>query len=103
MGDIFDEYDASEAVRPATGAPVLDGSMTVADFNERFEATLDDTDYNTLGGYVFGELGKLPKRGDKVVVQGRTLEVVEMDGRRVKSLRVVAEDSTAEPQKRERN
>ncbi len=103
VGDIFDEYDASEAVRPATGAPVLDGSMTVADFNERFEATLDDTDYNTLGGYVFGELGKLPKRGDKVVVQGRTLEVVEMDGRRVKSLRVVAEDSTAEPQKRERN
>ncbi len=103
VGDIFDEYDASEAVRPATSAPVLDGSMTVADFNERFEATLDDTDYNTLGGYVFGELGKLPKRGDKVVVQGRTLEVVEMDGRRVKSLRVVAEDSTAEPQKRERN
>ncbi len=103
VGDIFDEYDASEAVRPATGAPVLDGSMTVADFNERFEATLDDTDYNTLGGYVFGELGKLPKRGDKVVVQGRTLEVVEMDGRRVKSLRVVAEDSTAEPLKRERN
>ena len=89
VGDIYDEYDASEALRPAEGAPVLDGSMTVADFNERFETTLDDTDYNTLGGYVFGELGRLPKRGDRVIVEGRTLEVVEMDGRRVKSLRLV--------------
>ncbi|HEU4799667.1 MAG TPA: hemolysin family protein [Gemmatimonadales bacterium] len=103
VGDIFDEYDASEALRQVEGAPLLDGSMTVADFNERFEATLDETDYNTLGGFVFGELGRLPRRGDKVVVQGRTLEVVEMDGRRVKSLRLVADDPTAELQKRERN
>jgi CBS domain containing-hemolysin-like protein len=89
VGDIFDEYDASEALRPADGAPVLDGAMTVADFNERFETTLDDTDYNTLGGFVFGELGRLPRRGDRVIVEGKTLEVVEMDGRRVKSLRLV--------------
>lgn len=96
VGDIFDEYDESEALRSVEGAPVLDGSMTVADFNERFDATLDETDYNTLGGFVFGELGRLPRRGDRVVVQGRTLEVVEMDGRRVKSLRVVA-DTGATP------
>ena len=96
VGDIFDEYDESEALRSVEGAPVLDGSMTVADFNERFDATLDETDYNTLGGFVFGELGRLPRRGDRVVVQGRTLEVVEMDGRRVKSLRVVA-DAGATP------
>jgi CBS domain containing-hemolysin-like protein len=95
VGDIFDEYDALEALRPAEGAPVLDGSMTVADFNERFDATLDEADYNTLGGFVFGELGRLPRRGDRVVVQGRTLEVVEMDGRRVKSLRVVADAGAA--------
>ncbi|MFL5517822.1 MAG: transporter associated domain-containing protein, partial [Gemmatimonadales bacterium] len=45
-------------------------------------------DYTTMGGYVFGQLGRLPRVGDRVAVGSFTLEVVEMDGRRVKTLRL---------------
>ena len=50
--------------------------------------SLDDTDYTTIGGYVFGQLGRLPRPGDRVKAGAHALEVVEMEGRRVKSLRL---------------
>jgi CBS domain containing-hemolysin-like protein len=62
--------------------------MPITEFNTKFDAALDDTDYTTLGGYVFGQLGRLPRPGDRVTVGPHTFEVVEMDGRRVKSLRL---------------
>ena len=63
--------------------------MTIGDFNSEYDTSLDDAEYTTVGGYLFGELGRLPKAGDRVVVQGRTFEIAEMDGRRVKSVRFV--------------
>jgi CBS domain containing-hemolysin-like protein len=66
----------------------LDGAMPITEFNSQYDAALDDTDYTTLGGYVFGQLGRLPRPGDRVTVGPHTFEVVEMDGRRVKSLRL---------------
>ncbi len=90
VGPIYDEYDPQD--RPATGdgAARLDGAMPITEFNSRHDATLDDTDYTTLGGYVFGQLGRLPRPGDRVTVGPHGFEVVEMDGRRVKSLRLHA-------------
>jgi len=61
--------------------------MPITEFNSKFDASLDDTDYTTLGGYVFGQLGRLPRPGDRVTAGPHTFEVTEMDGRRVKSLR----------------
>ena len=57
--------------------------MPITEFNTQYDAALDDTDYTTLGGYVFGQLGRLPRPGDRVTVGPHTFEVVEMDGRRV--------------------
>jgi CBS domain containing-hemolysin-like protein len=88
VGPIYDEYDPQDKVRPAGGAPQLDGAMPITDFNGEYEASLDDTDYTTIGGYVFGQLGRLPRVGDRVPAGAHLLEVTEMDGRRVKSLRV---------------
>jgi len=88
VGPIFDEYDPLD--RPAAGdsAARLDGALPITEFNTKYDASLDDTDYTTLGGYVFGQLGRLPRPGDRVTVMPHTFEVVEMDGRRVKSLRL---------------
>ena len=72
----------------ADGATRLDGALPISDFNAEFEASIDDTDYTTVGGYVFGQLGRLPRPGDRVTVGPHILEVVEMDGRRVKTLRL---------------
>ena len=90
VGPIYDEHDAP-TVSPgeAAGAPVLDGSMTIGEFNEAHTASLDDTHYTTLGGFLFGQLGRLPRVGDRVTGGGRTFEIVEMEGRRVKSVRLV--------------
>jgi CBS domain containing-hemolysin-like protein len=88
VGDIFDEYDRLERPVPAAeGAPLLDGATSISDFNADHELQLDDTDYTTIGGYLFGQLGRLPRQGDRVSAGKDAFEIVEMDGRRVKSVR----------------
>jgi len=67
---------------------VLDGAMPITEFNSEYDADLSDADYTTLGGYLFGHLGRLPRVGDRVVVGPFTFEILEMDGRRVKAIRL---------------
>ncbi len=90
VGDIFDEHDRALTPEIAEGAPLLEGGMPISEFNTRFDATIDDTDYTTIGGYVFGELGRLPRPGDRVSAGTMLLEVAAMDGRRVDTLRILA-------------
>jgi CBS domain containing-hemolysin-like protein len=97
VGPIYDEYDPQEA-RARVGGAVIDGAMPISDFNSEYGESLDDTDYTTIGGYVFGQLGRLPRAGDRVKAGGHTLEVVEMEGRRVKSLRLHQAGPDAKPQ-----
>jgi CBS domain containing-hemolysin-like protein len=88
VGPIFDEYDPLDRINTGDGAPTLDGSMSISEFNTEVGANLDDTDYTTIGGYIFGQLGRLPRPGDRVSVGPFTFEVVEMEGRRVKTIRL---------------
>jgi CBS domain containing-hemolysin-like protein len=90
VGPIYDEYDPQDRAGPSDGAPRLDGSMPISEFNTQFGAALDDTDYTTIGGYIFGQLGRLPRPGDRVTVGPFTFEVIEMEGRRVKAVRLHA-------------
>jgi len=91
VGQIYDEYDRAEpGVRPSTvgPTPIIPGAMEVSDVNRVYGLKIDDTDYTTIGGVVFGTLGRLPKTGDRVELSGATFEVVEMEGRRVGKVRV---------------
>ena len=102
VGPIYDEHDPQDRTGPDEGGPRLDGSMPISEFNSQYGASLDDTDYTTLGGYIFGHLGRLPRVGDRVTVGPFTFEVIEMDGRRVKTVRLHAAkpeevDATAKP------
>jgi CBS domain containing-hemolysin-like protein len=92
VGQIYDEYDRPTAeLRAAPGGtvPVLSGATPVREVNEAYGLALDEKDYTTIGGYVFGALGRLPKVGDRVAVKGAVFEIVEMDGRRVGTLRLL--------------
>ena len=92
VGQIYDEYDrpSGEARGTPTGtAPVITGSTPIREVNVAFGLELDEQDYTTIGGFLFGALGRLPKPGDQVAVKGAVFEIVEMDGRRVGSVRVV--------------
>ena len=88
VGEIYDEHDlVRHPVRPAgDGTTMLDGAMPLADFNDRFDADLDLTEYTTLGGFLFGQLGRLPKVGDRVTVDHRTFVIAAMQGKRVASV-----------------
>lgn len=96
VGQIYDEYDRPEAVPQTTteAGALIPGATEIREVNERHGLVLDDTDYTTLGGLLFGELGRLPKVGDTVSVLGLSgpggvFEIVEMDGRRVGKARLV--------------
>jgi magnesium and cobalt exporter, CNNM family len=91
VGQIYDEYDRADSTAPGAAgaeAPLVPGSSEIGDVNRQYGLQLDDTDYTTVGGVVFGQLGRLPKVGDRVEIAGATLEVVEMDGRRVGRVRI---------------
>jgi magnesium and cobalt exporter, CNNM family len=98
VGPIYDEYDPQDKSAPRAGGPLLDGAMPISDFNTEYDEALDDTEYNTIGGYVFGQIGRLPRAGDRVPIGTRTLEVVDMDGRRVRTLRLHTPKAEAEAQ-----
>lgn len=90
VGDIYDEYDDAAPTPAPKGVRMVDGGLAIHDFNVAYDASIDDTDYSTIGGYVFGELGRLPKVGDRVTAEKLVLEVADMEGRRVRNLLVVS-------------
>jgi putative hemolysin len=90
VGPIVDEFDAAERPAPASGAPLLDGAMPISQFNSEYDESLSDVDYTTIGGWIFGQLGRLPRVGDRLTAGSHTLEVAEMEGRRVKRVRLAA-------------
>ncbi len=91
VGEILDEYDPVEQAAQALddGSATLDGATPLSDFNDQFEAELDDSDYTTLGGFLFGQLGRLPKEGDRVTAGHHLFEITRMAGRRVDRVTVI--------------
>jgi CBS domain containing-hemolysin-like protein len=92
VGEILDEYDTPEdaeaPLHTKAGETLVPGSTHIGELNEHFGLTIPDEDYTTIGGYVFGVLGRLPIVGDRVIAGGATFTVREMDGRRIESLSV---------------
>jgi CBS domain containing-hemolysin-like protein len=89
VGEILDEYDETvEARVPSVlgGETLVAGAANVREVNETFGLSVPEEDYTTLGGYVFGVLGRLPLVGDRVSGGGATFVVRTMDGRRIETL-----------------
>ena len=89
VGEILDEYDETTELRAplaADGLRLVPGARSIRDVNADFELTVPEADYTTIGGYVFGALGRLPVVGDRITGGGATFTVREMDGRRIEML-----------------
>ncbi len=92
VGSLRDEFERErepEVQHLPDGSTLLSGLTLISDVNEMFRLDLDDREYDTIGGYIFGTLGRLPKPGDVVPVKGYDLRVERMDGRRVDRVRVI--------------
>jgi len=99
FGEIQDEESEEKSIVTVdrAGTYVVNAGMDVEDFVEETGLELPEGDYHTVGGFVFHELGRLPRRGDKVMWNGNQFIVRTMDGRRVAKLQVkVASPPTAQ-------
>jgi putative hemolysin len=88
VGEIQDEYDVEEPmiVQLSPDEARIDGRVDVDELTEIFDIpiALEDADeYDTLGGLIFHRLGKVPRPGDEVRLNGLKLTVETTDGRRV--------------------
>jgi putative hemolysin len=86
VGEIQDEHEVElpdfEVV--GDGEHRVAGAALVWEVNDRFGLELPDDLYDTIGGYIFGHLGRVPRVGDEIEVDGGSrFRVIEMDGRRV--------------------
>jgi magnesium and cobalt transporter len=92
VGDIEDEYDFDEAhdnIIPEPGGRFRVKALTqIADFNAAFHTKFADATANTIGGLVIAHLGRLPKRGENVTIEGLRFQVLRADSRRVYTLLV---------------
>ena len=90
VGEIQDEHEEDEPpdFRDVGGGVTrIWGGVTLRDVNERLELDLPEDDFETIGGFVFGSLNRIPVTGDEVAVGRGTFRVVRMRGRRVEFLR----------------
>src|SRR5262252_9366362 len=92
VGDIEDEYDfdeASDNVLPEQGGRYRVKALTqIADLNAALNARFSDDSSDTVGGLVIAQLGRLPKRGESVLIEGLRFNVLRADSRRVYTLLV---------------
>ena len=92
VGDITDEHDLEEdqyiTYSEDDRYALVKGFTPIEDFNEFFDAKLEDGEFDTIGGLVTNLFGRVPKRGDQVSQQAFTFEVVRADSRRLHLLKV---------------
>jgi CBS domain containing-hemolysin-like protein len=102
VGEIEDETDPRAAAlrRLANGDWFVRGHVSLGDLADAgIELPVDTETYNSVGGYVFGELGRLPKRGDSIATNGYTIRVEAVRENRIEAVRISgsSDDSVRTP------
>jgi Mg2+/Co2+ transporter CorC len=95
------EFSVRDMLRPAVFVPEngrfrVKAVTEIADFNARFGTDFPDDDHDTMGGLVLASFGRLPKRGETVVIGGFGFQVLRADSRKILSLLV---ERRASPEK----
>jgi magnesium and cobalt transporter len=99
VGEIVDEFDLPDTAirRLGRGRIRVEGSFPIEEFNDRFGKALPREDYHTIGGFMFGELGRAPRVGDVVGYDGVRFEVRSTDGPRIREVDVTFAGAEREP------
>ena len=100
IGDIKDEYDVEAPTRELSpiGEVTVDGLLNRDDFEDQTSIELPEGPFETIAGFIVSQLGQLPQVGDTVDLGSHECEVIELDGRRVARVRVVAHEIIGEEQ-----
>jgi putative hemolysin len=99
VGDIQDEYDLHEESEYVQNSPdeyTVDASINLTDFNDLLEVELPNDDSDTLGGFIFTQLGRVPEVGERVEYENLLMRVESLDGRRIRKVHVTRKPRPAE-------
>jgi magnesium and cobalt transporter len=92
VGDIEDEYDFDETeaniLLDRNGLYRVKAQTSIEDFNATFGTTFSDEEYDTIGGLLLSRFGRLPKRGEEIVLDRLRFRVLRADSRRLHSILV---------------
>jgi putative hemolysin len=90
VGDIRDEYDQEENLYEQINPNeyIVDAKMSIGEFDELMDTNLENEDYDTLGGFLYAQLDKIPVVDDTITVGELTFTVLATRGRRITKVRV---------------
>ncbi len=91
VGEIQDEFDPEEVLieRVSESEVVVDALMTLDEVNDELSINLEAEDVDTLGGYIYARLGRVPVQGDVIDAEATQLVVEEIEGNRINKVRIV--------------
>lgn len=95
IGDIQDEYDREELLYERVGENeyIIDAKISIDDFNEIMDTEIEAEDFDTLGGFVYSQLDKVPSVGDQVQYDGLDITVLSTKGRRITKVKIVQHET----------
>ncbi len=99
VGEIRDEYDQGEewmVQKVSDTEYIFMGRVSLDDFNDALGTELVTDQTDTLGGYFYSRMGRVPMEGDQLFYDGWRLTVEEVQGRRVGRIRVIKTESPVE-------
>ena len=99
VGEIQDEYDfdeQEELIPLAENTYSVDARMSLIDFNEQLETQIESENADTIGGFIFDHLGRVPDQDNQFSYQGLTFTIVEADERRIHRIRIQRLKDTTE-------
>ena len=102
VGEIQDEFDEEEPMKVIVreGEAILDGRADIDEMGELIDPALeleDDEEYDTVGGFVYHRIGRVPVVGDTVAVDPFKITVIKVIGRRVGKVRVTWDSGVTKP------
>lgn len=91
VGDIQDEFDDEDEIiiEMGQGIYLCDARSPIDEINERLNLTLPEDDFETLGGFVFEQFGRIPHNQEKVEYNGMDFVVQEIDGHKINRVKIV--------------
>lgn len=102
VGDIRDEFDEDEEEeiqKVAENEYMIEGSVKLSDLNEELELELESEDYDSIGGFIIGQLEHLPEEGESVTYENLILKVESVEKKRIEKVRLTICPEEKEEQK----
>jgi putative hemolysin len=99
VGEIRDEYDveSESIVDEGSGRFLFNGKVDIDEVSERLNVHIEREGFETVGGYLLTHLGRVPAVGERFELDGLSVEVLEVDGRRISKVRVTRLDAAQAP------